>query len=250
MRSDTVPVAAALILFAASTAVAEPRPPACAESAFYALPQRPYVAFRRLEAENPKTGRQAWMDVRTAVGADGVLVVDILAEGGSEQIRNRVFRAALERERTLLAKRPSAHAMGDGDAYECSDTRARRVGASPHSSQARAERRRQPRRRPHVPAAVNRRCRARGWPAGKKPLVLGFSCRRRVVLRTRPQRCRPARVAAVDGEAENIRTLHVPHDLRLSERGWPAGIEQYPCIQTLADSYGRPGDREEFDPRF
>ena len=120
MRSDTVPVVAAFLLLTASAAVAEPRPSGCAESTFYALPQRPYVAFRRLEAENPKTGKQAWMEVRTAVGADGVLTIDVLGEGGSEQIRSRVFRAALERERSLLAKRPSAHAMGETDNYECS----------------------------------------------------------------------------------------------------------------------------------
>lgn len=120
MRSDTVPVIVALLLVTASAAGAEP-PPACAESAWYALPQRPYIAFRRLEAENPKTGKQAWMEVRTAVGADGVLMIDVLAEGGSEQIRNRVFRAALERERNLLAKRSSAHAIGEAGTYECSE---------------------------------------------------------------------------------------------------------------------------------
>jgi hypothetical protein len=120
MRSHTVPVVAAFLLLTASAAAAEPRPATCAESALFALPQRPYVAFRRLEAENPKTGKQAWMEVRTAVGADGVLMIEVLAEGGSEQIRNRVFRAALERERSQLAKRPPAQAMGEADTYECS----------------------------------------------------------------------------------------------------------------------------------
>ena len=120
MRFDTVPVVAAFLLLTAPAAVAEPGPPVCAESAWHALPQRPYVAFRRLEAENPKTGRQAWMEVRTAVGGDGVLMIEVLGEGGSEQIRNKVFRAALERERSLLARRPSAHASGETDTYECS----------------------------------------------------------------------------------------------------------------------------------
>ncbi len=121
MRSHTVPFATAILLLTAVGAVASPRGTACAESAWYALPQRPYVAFRRLEAENAKSGKQAWMDVRTTVGSDGILVVEILAEGGSEQIRNRVFRAALERERTLLAKRASGNASDETGTYECSE---------------------------------------------------------------------------------------------------------------------------------
>jgi hypothetical protein len=121
MRSNTVPFTAAILLLTAVGAAASSRGTTCAESAWYALPQRPYVAFRRLEAENAKSGKQAWMDVRTTVGSDGILVVEILAEGGSEQIRNRVFRAALERERTLLAKRPSGHVSSEPGTYECSE---------------------------------------------------------------------------------------------------------------------------------
>ncbi len=121
MRSNTVPFATAILLFTALGAVASPRDAACAESAWYALPQRPYVAFRRLEAENVKSGKHAWMDVRTTVGSDGILMVEILAEGGSEHIRNRVFRAALERERTLLAKRFSRNSSAETGTYECSE---------------------------------------------------------------------------------------------------------------------------------
>ena len=120
MTSSSVTVVAGLLLFATASATAGPRDTACAESAWYALPRRPYVAFRRLEAENAKTSSQAWMDVRTTVGRDGILLVEVLAEGGSEQIRGRVFRAALERERSLLAKRPSAHATSETDPYQCS----------------------------------------------------------------------------------------------------------------------------------
>jgi len=121
VRSNTVPFATAILLLTALGAAASPRGTACAESAWYALPQRPYVAFRRLEAENAKSGKQAWMDVRTTVGSDGILVVEILAEGGSEQIRNRVFRAALARERTLLAKRSSGQVSAEAGTYECTE---------------------------------------------------------------------------------------------------------------------------------
>jgi hypothetical protein len=63
------------------------------------------VAFRRLEAENPKSGRQGWLDVRTELGTDGLLTVEVLDEGGSDYIRNKVLRAALDGERQLIANR-------------------------------------------------------------------------------------------------------------------------------------------------
>jgi hypothetical protein len=120
MRSNTVAVVAAFVLFTASGVIADRGDVTCAESAWYALPRHPYVAFRRLEAENLKSGRNAWMDVRTALGSDGTLVIEILGEGGSEQIRNRVFRAALERERIQVAKRQSIGVAAETEAYECS----------------------------------------------------------------------------------------------------------------------------------
>ena len=121
MWFNTVPVVAAVLLLAAPGAMAAPLKPACAESAWYAQPQRPYVAFRRLEAEIVKTGKQAWMEVRTTLASDGILTVEVLSEGGSEQIRNKVLRAALERERSLLAKRPSpsAYVSAETETYEC-----------------------------------------------------------------------------------------------------------------------------------
>ncbi len=60
------------------------------------------------------------MEARTALGADGRLAVEILDEGGSEQIRNRVFRAALEREQELMANRASG-APSSLDTYECAE---------------------------------------------------------------------------------------------------------------------------------
>jgi hypothetical protein len=115
------------LLLTASATTAEPRVAGCVESAWQALPLRPYVAFRRLEAENAKTGRQAWMEVRTTLGGDGSLSVEVLAEGGSQQIRNRVFRVALERERSLLAKRASGRAIARPETSECAKP-------EPHSS--------------------------------------------------------------------------------------------------------------------
>ncbi len=114
------PFVAAVLLLAASRPAAEPISPTCIETAGNAVPLRPYVAVRRLEAENGKSGKEAWMDARTTLGADGRLAVEILDEGGSEQIRNRVFRAALEREQELVASRASA-TPASLDSYECAE---------------------------------------------------------------------------------------------------------------------------------
>jgi hypothetical protein len=113
-------VVAAVLIVSASRPAAEPVRSTCIETAGYSVPQRPYVALRRLEAENSKSGKEAWMEARTALGADGRLAVEILDEGGSEQIRNRVFRAALEREQELMANRAGG-APSSFDTYECAE---------------------------------------------------------------------------------------------------------------------------------
>jgi hypothetical protein len=106
MRSQPFLVATAIFALAAGPR-ANPSGDVCGDAVF-AAPQRPYVAFRRLEAGNHKSGRAGWMDVRTELGVDGALVVDVLDEGGSDYIRNRVLRAALEREKQLVSRRQAA----------------------------------------------------------------------------------------------------------------------------------------------
>jgi hypothetical protein len=101
-------VATLLLLTAPGVAAAESADPACVSSQIAVAPQRQYVAVRRLEAQNPKSGRDGWMEARTTLGSDGRLTVEILAEGGSEYIRNKVLRAALESEQKLVAKRAAA----------------------------------------------------------------------------------------------------------------------------------------------
>ena len=102
------PLVVTVVLSLVSGVMATPHSTGCGEATAYAAPQRPYVAFRRLEAENQKSGRQGWMDVRTELGTDGVLKVDVLDEGGSDYIRNKVLRAALDGERQLIATRSTA----------------------------------------------------------------------------------------------------------------------------------------------
>lgn len=120
MRRYLLPVVAMLLLWGASGPAAQPSDRGCVDSADFALPQKPYVALRRLEAENQKSGRQGWMEVKTTLNKEGALAVEILNEGGSEQIRNRVLRAALEREQELVAKGPS-QTESTQSVYECSE---------------------------------------------------------------------------------------------------------------------------------
>jgi hypothetical protein len=59
-----------------------------------------YRALRHLEARNDRFEKSAWMDVWTDADASGFRY-RIVAEDGSEYIRNRVFRASLETERKI-----------------------------------------------------------------------------------------------------------------------------------------------------
>jgi hypothetical protein len=63
-------------------------------------PLRRYRAFRRLEAANGKFKKEAWLEAWTEVDAAGFRY-DIVGEGGSEYIRDRVLRSALEREKAI-----------------------------------------------------------------------------------------------------------------------------------------------------
>ena len=59
------------------------------------------------------------MEVRTTLGNDGLLSVDVLSEGGSDYIRNKVLRAALQREQDLIAKRLKEHESPGSDVTPC-----------------------------------------------------------------------------------------------------------------------------------
>ncbi len=61
-------------------------------------PLRSYVAIRRMESVNERHSKEAWLVARTQLREDGTYIWQVLEEGGSELIRNRVLRPALERE--------------------------------------------------------------------------------------------------------------------------------------------------------
>jgi len=63
---------------------------------------RGYRALRRIEAEN--RGKRGWLEARTEFSPAAGFHYEIVAEGGSEQIRSRVLRAVLEGEKELVAR--------------------------------------------------------------------------------------------------------------------------------------------------
>jgi len=69
-------------------------------------PLQHYRAFRRLEASNGKFKKEAWLDAWTEVTATGFRF-EIVREGGSAYVRDRVLKAALEREQAIWDGRPT-----------------------------------------------------------------------------------------------------------------------------------------------
>src|SRR5262249_13385300 len=59
-----------------------------------------YRALRHLEARNDRYNKTAWMDVWTDANADGFRY-EVVNQGGSPYIQNRVFVAALDTERDM-----------------------------------------------------------------------------------------------------------------------------------------------------
>jgi hypothetical protein len=110
----------AILISAAATASGEAST-VCGADAASAASTPPYVALRRLEARTERNGKFAWMDVRTTLSAAGRLTYEILAEGGSTQIRDRALVAALKREQESLAKGIPVHVPSHLAGYECAD---------------------------------------------------------------------------------------------------------------------------------
>jgi len=95
----------------ASSALADAGATICTDGRTAVAVPRSYVAVRRLEAFNRKSNSSAWMEVRTTL-ADGRLEVEIVDEGGSNYIREKVFRRLLTSEQELTARRGPGAAFG------------------------------------------------------------------------------------------------------------------------------------------
>jgi hypothetical protein len=111
---------AAVLIGGVAPALAAPSTPHCG-SAASSPPQPPHVAMRRLEARTERGGKHGWMDVRTTVTADGHFIYEVLQEGGSDQVRNKVLYPALKREQELVEKGAPVHMPALLVDYDCAE---------------------------------------------------------------------------------------------------------------------------------
>jgi hypothetical protein len=95
-------LAAALVSGTAARAQRDTSVPAALERFLATVEDGPssYRAFRRLEARNGHLSDAAWMNVWTTADESG-FAYEIVGQGGSGYVRNRVFVPALEAERTM-----------------------------------------------------------------------------------------------------------------------------------------------------
>jgi hypothetical protein len=63
-----------------------------------------YRAYRRLEAETRGGSMRGWLEAWTELNPNTGFTYAIVSEGGSDDIRNKVLRKALEREKELVAE--------------------------------------------------------------------------------------------------------------------------------------------------
>ena len=80
-----------------------------------------YRALRRLEAQNPKFGASAWMDVWTEADAQTGFRYQVAAEDGSGYIRRKVFLAALDGEQKMWREGEPKRAQLDHANYSFKD---------------------------------------------------------------------------------------------------------------------------------
>ncbi len=81
-------------------------------------PLSSYRAVRRMDARNARFKAEGWLEVVTELTADRGLTYEVMREGGSGYIRNKVLRAALNGEVKLLAAGDPARAALAPENYE------------------------------------------------------------------------------------------------------------------------------------
>jgi hypothetical protein len=80
-----------------------------------------YRAFRRLEAGSPDKNKTGWLEAWTEFRPGQGLKVEIVREGGSEYVRNKILRGMLESEQQLVANGKPLRAAVDSNNYELAD---------------------------------------------------------------------------------------------------------------------------------
>ena len=80
-----------------------------------------YRAFRRLEAGSPDKDKTGWLEAWTEFRPGQPLKVEIVDEGGSEYVRNKILRGMLNSEQQLVAHGKPLRAAIDAKNYELAD---------------------------------------------------------------------------------------------------------------------------------
>lgn len=116
--------AAAFTLAAAATAATAPSAttptPAAPAAVTSEIPLQQYRALRRMHALSEKFSHEGWMDAWTEFDAGGFRY-QIVAERGSDTVRNKVLRALLKREQELIANGDFGRGELTTDNYEFGD---------------------------------------------------------------------------------------------------------------------------------
>jgi hypothetical protein len=128
--SRSLPVAAvfaigsAVALLATAHLTARPSPD-CSQSAAETVleqflsrteePLRQYRAWRRLYGRNEKFNREGWLEVWTERDDRARLRYEIIDEGGSDYVRNRVLKRVLESERASKVSDDDAAALTEAN---------------------------------------------------------------------------------------------------------------------------------------
>ena len=80
-----------------------------------------YRAFRRLEAGSPDKNKTGWLEAWTEFRPGQGLKIEIVREGGSEYVRNKILRGMLNSEQQLVANGKPLRAAVDANNYELAD---------------------------------------------------------------------------------------------------------------------------------
>lgn len=80
-----------------------------------------YRAFRRLEAGSPGKNKNGWLEAWTEFRPGQGLTVEIVREGGSEYVRNKILRGMLNSEQQLVANGKPLRASLDARNYTFED---------------------------------------------------------------------------------------------------------------------------------
>lgn len=80
-----------------------------------------YRAYRRLEAGSPGKQKTGWLEAWTEFSPGRGLEIEIVREGGSEYVRNKILRGMLNSEQQLVANGKPLRASLDANNYAFAD---------------------------------------------------------------------------------------------------------------------------------